>query len=513
LYAAGQAVVNPAGSLVTAVSPHTSGASYTPANWNTHAAFGVNVKDFGAVGDGTTDDTTAIQAAITYAQSLVTTSPSTALGTGAVVYFPRGTYLITTTILVTVSNIILQGESSASSVITANSPAFDLVSFKNDVATIYSSGIRNIRITTPGNATAGYHLRAERCTYFVADDVLFNGWFGGLIISGCGVSMFGHLIFSEEDRTSGINGQAIYIDTVPANSSDIHFTDINIAETLATSATSAVVVNGCDGLYIENMHLHGEFTINPGSTNSLRSVEFVNCYFDASLGAGVNLNGSTAAAYDDIRFVNCYFRGAVSGLKISASVAVSNVIVTGCRFHGNSAYGIQQLSSSTVNDIVIAGCIFSGNNTGNLLSQADISFAGTTTNISISDSIFSGGGNPGVGIGISAASSNFVVSNLNMLPSTVQFKFSVGGGATVFYKGILGYAVKVKNHVSLTTATTQTVTHGLKLTPTLEAIQLSFGGVVPSWYVNNITATTFDVVFASAPTSGVVMGYLVDMEY
>jgi lysophospholipase L1-like esterase len=32
-YALGQAVVNPSGDLVTAVTPHTSGASYTPGNW------------------------------------------------------------------------------------------------------------------------------------------------------------------------------------------------------------------------------------------------------------------------------------------------------------------------------------------------------------------------------------------------------------------------------------------------------------------------------------------------
>jgi hypothetical protein len=49
----------------------------------------VNVKDYGAVGDYTTDDTTAIQAAITYAQSivgvvLVQNRPS--------IYFPYGTY-------------------------------------------------------------------------------------------------------------------------------------------------------------------------------------------------------------------------------------------------------------------------------------------------------------------------------------------------------------------------------------------------------------------------------------
>lgn len=46
----------------------------------------VSVKDFGAVGDGVTDDTTAIQAAIT------------AAGYGGTVYFPKGVYKVTSTI-------------------------------------------------------------------------------------------------------------------------------------------------------------------------------------------------------------------------------------------------------------------------------------------------------------------------------------------------------------------------------------------------------------------------------
>src|SRR6516165_1507093 len=47
----------------------------------------VNVKDWGTAGDGITDDTAAIQAALAHASSLRRTH-------GAIVYFPRGTYLI-----------------------------------------------------------------------------------------------------------------------------------------------------------------------------------------------------------------------------------------------------------------------------------------------------------------------------------------------------------------------------------------------------------------------------------
>lgn len=75
----------------------------------------VSVKDFGAKGDGTTDDTAAIQAAITYIQTL---------GGGAV-YFPSATYKVTGTLTVTGNGVTLLGENRQKTVINFANGAQD----------------------------------------------------------------------------------------------------------------------------------------------------------------------------------------------------------------------------------------------------------------------------------------------------------------------------------------------------------------------------------------------------
>lgn len=67
----------------------------------------LSVKNFGAAGNGTTDDTAAIVAAILYANGLG----------GGEVYFPAGTYLISATLALTVAGVSLKGTGSSSSVI------------------------------------------------------------------------------------------------------------------------------------------------------------------------------------------------------------------------------------------------------------------------------------------------------------------------------------------------------------------------------------------------------------
>lgn len=72
----------------------------------------VSVKDFGAVGDGVTDDTAAIQAAIDYAETI-----STAFSRGAEVLFPPGEYVTNASLVVGANGVKLRGSGITSTII------------------------------------------------------------------------------------------------------------------------------------------------------------------------------------------------------------------------------------------------------------------------------------------------------------------------------------------------------------------------------------------------------------
>lgn len=94
----------------------------------------VSVKDFGAVGDGVTDDTSAIQAAIDAADII-----------NGTVFFPSGTYILTSQI--TLPSVSLVGDAQRAVAITCN---FSGVQFKLS-GTLQYSEVKNIRFNGTGS--------------------------------------------------------------------------------------------------------------------------------------------------------------------------------------------------------------------------------------------------------------------------------------------------------------------------------------------------------------------------
>jgi hypothetical protein len=77
----------------------------------------LNVKDYGAVGNGTTDDTVAIRNALNAAS----------VAGGGIVLFPTGNYLLSSTIQI-ITPVILLGSGEQSTILTTNQATGDVIS-------------------------------------------------------------------------------------------------------------------------------------------------------------------------------------------------------------------------------------------------------------------------------------------------------------------------------------------------------------------------------------------------
>lgn len=93
-----------------------SGSPEVVSDWTDGGWTPINVKDWGAKGDGVTDDSTAIQLAINQA-SLVPGGQDP--GSGIVLYFPPGTYLVKSPLTIG-AKLVLQGSTVEGTVILFN---------------------------------------------------------------------------------------------------------------------------------------------------------------------------------------------------------------------------------------------------------------------------------------------------------------------------------------------------------------------------------------------------------
>lgn len=148
----------------------------------------LNVKDFGAVGDGVTNDTAAIQAAINEA-TFYYPNPTTVAQTGVEIYFPRGIYLVDGLTIVNTGNngyingialtgqwAVLKGTPSCTRIVSIdaagpsageftngiriNGLQFDLTAMTTTGAFPYTPGSVGLRIRNSA------HGRYENLTFF-----------------------------------------------------------------------------------------------------------------------------------------------------------------------------------------------------------------------------------------------------------------------------------------------------------------------------------------------------------
>lgn len=255
----------------------------TWANANTPNNF-VSVLDYGAVGDGITDDTEAIQAAI---------------NVGKHVSFPAGTYLISDSIMLH-SNLIIDGEGT----IKHTAPN---KSFKTETDGVYNNiTIRDITIDGDGQLMArgiaisgGQTIRIENVTikdcgqFPTSGNILDDASSGGygivisskfylstdVVISGCTITRIG--------GGGYYSGDGIYVEGYGGN--------------VNAPVDMQVVIENC---FVSTVGRHC-YTIAGESATIPRGVRITNCYGEKSALCGIDIEDGKSITIEGCTFKEC----------------------------------------------------------------------------------------------------------------------------------------------------------------------------------------------------------------
>lgn len=222
IYALGQQVISPNNDVASAIVRHTSSADYAPdttrwtlsATYARHDSVPFNVKAYGAIGDGITDDTAAIQATIDAASGGAAGAEPVAVRYAlGPVYIPAGTYL--TTAAPTIKSVIgfsITGAGGRSSIIKVSGKRYNGVT----VIGCPSFVMQDLKIV--GDGTSG--------TSVVANAGLALDWTPAQA-SSWGAQATLSRIYVEELKFK--HGIALGVDSANYDLSDVYLIDCSVS--------------------------------------------------------------------------------------------------------------------------------------------------------------------------------------------------------------------------------------------------------------------------------------------
>lgn len=384
--------------------------------WKLNSVNGViNVKQWGAKGDGATNDSARVQAAVDYA-SLLIVSASSLDSFSLEIYFPYGKYLFGATVTVADHGIGFSGPTGRGAMIIGDVLLFDIGDYT------YATRSRAVTFdwlllasTNTGNTTAA--IKLFRTVAFKFQNGIIANFDIAIDSYRSSTSRFLNMDVINSSRTvnatafmrfQGVDETASTAETYTPGGG-VHITDCEFSGARTSGGTevnyneSGLLFKGCDGAYVQNTHFTGcRYTIDiyPDATPAnhiITELIFDTVYLDnpsvlASAPRHVHMRGSVKSGivmadattrnsvYQGIKFNNVFLRGAAEvdycvymsvtdgntfvadGRKISdlefQGGAIAGAAITGIRIAGSSSAAVEPYG------VIINGINFKDHNTG-----------------------------------------------------------------------------------------------------------------------------------------------------
>lgn len=371
-----------------------------------------NAKAYGAKGDGSTDDTTAIQAAITAANA-----------TGGTVFLPPGTYKISSVLTLSTANVMLRG-AGASSIIQPSSSFSDTNII--DI-TANTCGVLDLQIAY-ANTTYSSNPAADAIQITGALNVLIQNvrilYINGWSVQSTSTSSIRNKWTKLDNVFSSLCAKGIHIQGITANNNAAHVLTNCIVDQVATGTSNGdgYLIEDCYDIEMSNLECNvsagsGSALHIKGRCSSIHLTNFVGgCDTPTSTGPAVLVENNSDGNPAQIELSNSIFESGSIGISVTTG---SEITINACRIESNATHGISLAGS--IDTTAIQGCSFNANGQTAAAGHYDIN-SSATGNIVVQGCSFltpTGSGAGQTAAGINVTTGHHIVANNLFLGSTI----------------------------------------------------------------------------------------------
>ena len=401
---------NGAGTDPTYAGFLSAGTGAVTRTWQAKSRDMRSVMDFGVVGDGVTDDTTAIQAALT---------------AGGNIWVPPGTYLISGTLTMPASSSIFGGGPLVS-VFQRSGLVLNFFEM-GDHCTINDISLKRTGATTP---TSGVGIeitsscRVNNVSMFFLYDGIYGNTVAGAYLNSIMVhDAFRHCLFLENGANDVFLSNFIF----HGDSSNTTHPLIKLFDQVeAFTAVNGDVLLGGYGMTMSATAYTGR--VHPAFN------KLTNVYFDSNA-----LSCATVDKSDGITFTSCWFATAgANGLDIGQTEDINAI---GCQFVNCYGHGVA-IGSSSAKKVRLTNCTAASNNTSNAGADGIIAVSGVC-DLSVigcvgTNDIGTGltNGNQRYGINLAGSNDRCIIVGNNLV-GNVTGALNNGGGSDQVIRGNL----------------------------------------------------------------------------
>jgi hypothetical protein len=399
----------------------------------------VDVRAYRAIGDGVTDDTTAIQAAI---DSLP--------AAGGIVFFPTGDYLISSGLTISGTGIHFKGVS------VKRATRIKVTTHDFDIITVTAAGTNfvfdNIEILASAQGAGAYWAIACAGGGLRVRNATFNAVESGIHVSGTATKTnIGPSVYMVSLRTS--NGIGIQYSTTGESHSILDCRLENGSGARAAAGIKIIEGGGYNLTHCDIFQWNRALYVVPAAAASVGGLGAVNCFFDNCDNDNIFLDGSAAGAtIQRFRFTNCWINSSSDNcVRLKGNVLSAKFV--NCEINDATNGGFNVMATSVnVDGLIIDASTFSGNGTAISIPNGATDYIVTNNYIGNTASfganttglVFGGTssdnyvvtGNVAIGNG-----TNFTDNGVNPATRTRQVKNNVGDTTRSGYETIADDAV------------------------------------------------------------------------